>query len=67
MDRIRESYMDWIRKTYNVPAKVGGRVKFQGKPGTILGVKNQYLTICLDEEDTKGQYHPMWEMEYLEA
>lgn len=57
--------MEWIRKTYNVPAKLGGRVKFKGKPGTILGTQGQYLLIQLDREKFKGPYHPVWEMEYL--
>lgn len=29
--------MDYIRRHYSVPAKRGGKVKFQGKTGTILG------------------------------
>ena len=58
--------MDWIRTTRNVPAKLGGLVKFKGKPGTILGTQGQYLIIQLDGEKTKRPYHPTWEMEYLE-
>ena len=30
--------MDYIRRHYSVPAKRGGKVKFQGKTGTILGI-----------------------------
>ena len=59
--------MDWIRKNYNVPARLGGKVKFKGKPGTIKGTQNQYLLIQLDGESSKLPYHPTWEMEYLEA
>lgn len=31
--------MEYIRRAYNVPAKRGQRVRFQGKPGTITGSK----------------------------
>jgi transcriptional regulator with XRE-family HTH domain len=64
---IKGREMDWIIKSYNVPAKVGGRVNFKGKPGTILGTQDQYIIIQLDGEKTKGLYHPTWEIEYLEA
>lgn len=40
--------MDYIRKRYNIPAKRGGRVKFQGKEGVIIGAKGAYLRIRID-------------------
>lgn len=58
--------MEYIRDTYGVPARLGGRVKYKGKPGTILGTRRQYLLIQLDGEEAKKPYHPTWEMEYLD-
>ncbi len=57
--------MDNIKQTYGVPVKKGGRIKFQGKPGTIVGVRGAYLRVRLDGEDSVGNYHPTWEMEYV--
>ena len=59
--------MDYIKTRYSVPAKEGGRVKFQGKEGTIVGAREAYLRIQLDGETHIGTYHPTWEMEYLET
>lgn len=57
--------MDYIRKYYNVPAKRGGRVEFEGRPGTITGSVNGYLRIRLDGENRSRRYHPTWEIKYL--
>jgi hypothetical protein len=57
--------MDYIRRHYNVPAKRFGRVKFQGKLGTITGSDGAYLRIRLDGERRAGKYHPTWQIEYL--
>ena len=50
--------IDYIRTTYNVPAKVGGKVEFRGKPGTIVGTIRAYLRIRLDGETEVKSYHP---------
>ena len=57
--------MDYIRRYYGVPAKRFGRVKFQGKPGTITGSDGAYLRVRLDGQKRVGKYHPTWEIEYL--
>lgn len=60
-----------IRESRNIPAKVGGRVRYtgnaDGKPrmGTITGAKRGYLQIRLDGEKHSGNYHPTWELEFL--
>lgn len=63
--------MDYIRETYGVPAKVGGRVNWRGgrhpSPGTITGSKGGYLMIRLDGQQHAMPYHPDWFIEYLEA
>lgn len=57
--------MDYIRNYYNVPAKLGGRVRYKGKLGTIVGSYGARLRIQLDGEEQAGNYHPTWEIEYL--
>lgn len=61
--------MDWIRKTYNVPARRGGRVIYSGngeaKYGTIRSASGQYLKIQLDGAKSAMRFHPTWELRYL--
>ncbi len=56
--------MAYIRRTYGVPAKRGQRIKFNGKPGVILGSRNARLRIRLDGETFTANYHPTWNIEY---
>lgn len=60
--------MDWIRKTYGVPAKRGGRVEYTGQgkavQGTITGARNGHLLIRLDGQKHSRPYHPTWELRY---
>jgi hypothetical protein len=57
--------MEYIRKYYNVPAKRGGRVDYQGRLGIITGSVNGYLRIRLDGEKHSRRYHPTWKIKYL--
>jgi len=57
--------MDYIRRTYQVPAKRGGRIKYKGKLGTITGSRGGYLRIRLDGESWINSYHPTFAIEYL--
>lgn len=65
----------WIRKTYGVPAKRGGRIRFTlGRKvwgGTIKSAKNGRLSVQLDEsrKSCHGRMilHPTWNVEYLGA
>ncbi len=60
---------EYIRNSYNVPAKKGGRVlyKYKNKLGTIVSARGSYLRIILDGETLPYSYHPTWEIEYLET
>lgn len=62
--------LDWIRSTYGVPAKHGGRVEYTGGPeprrGTITGAGGSHLNIRLDGDATARPYHPTWELRYLD-
>lgn len=61
--------MDYIRKTYNVPAKRGGRVEYTGRGdvqhGTITGAGGQYVRVRLDGRRRAENFHPDWKMRYL--
>ena len=56
---------EYIRETYNVPAKRGMKVIAQGRRGTIVGVKGPHLRIRIEGEKNILSFHPTWEMEYL--
>lgn len=56
---------EYIRTRYGVPAKKGGKVIFNGRPGVITGYRDAYLLIRLDGEKHSMPCHPMWRIEYL--
>ncbi len=62
--------IEWVRETYGVPAKRGGRVEYTGgaKPvlGTIVGASGGHLSIRLDGGKHALPYHPTWKLRYLE-
>lgn len=64
--------MDYIRRTYGVPAQVGGRVRYTGdgddKPqlGTITSASGAHLNIRLDGQKHALPFHPTWKLEYLD-
>lgn len=62
--------MEYIRKTYGVPAKRGGRVEFESGAnnmllGTITGSRGARLRIRLDGHKHAFNYHPTWNLTYL--
>lgn len=59
--------IEWIRRTYDVPAKIGGRVIFDGQPGRICSTNAGHLAIHLDGTPVRRRVytHPTWRMEYL--
>lgn len=65
--------MAYIREHYNVPAKRGGRVRYTpdgnrylATEGVIVGSRGAYLRIRMGDEKKAGNYHPTWDLEYLE-
>lgn len=62
--------MEYISSTYNVPAKLGGRVKYTGgatpQTGTITGARGPHIKVRMDGEKRDGYYHPTWEVQYLD-
>jgi hypothetical protein len=63
--------LEYIRKTYDVPAKRGTRVKFtpdsRDKPefGKIVGAKAGVLRVRMDGSKRTTFCHPTWQIEYL--
>lgn len=54
-----------VRTFYAVPAKRGGRVLFNGQPGTITGFTGPYLRVRLDGHSRPVPIHPTWRVQYL--
>lgn len=72
--------MDYIRRTYGVPARRGARLLFiGGNPdpesddkvktlaGTIVGSRGQYLRVRMDGEARIRTLHPTWRVEYMKT
>lgn len=61
--------MEYIRKTYHVPAKRGGRVRYTGGPtpidGTITSASGPYIRVRLDDRKMTVRLHPTWEVQYI--
>ena len=61
--------MEYIRSTYKVPAKCGGRVVYTGlgvnELGTITGTRGAHILVRLDGDTESKPYHPTWEIQYL--
>lgn len=55
----------YVRDYYRVPAARGGRIRFDGAPGVIVGFRDQYLRVRLDGEPGIDTLHPTWRVEYL--
>lgn len=58
--------MEYIRRTYGVPAKRGGKVKFNGTPGVITSARGAYLRVLLNEVKHPAICHPRYCMEYID-
>ena len=63
--------MAYLRKTRNVPAFRGGRVRYDcsvmgPRFGTITSEKNGYLMIRLDGDKHPLPFHPTWKLTYLD-
>ena len=61
--------MQWFRDHYDVPAEIGGQIKFIGAAGRILGSDQGWLIVHLDADppDRQVYLHPTWRMDYLDG
>lgn len=57
--------MKYIRSYYKVPAKVGGMVIADGRPGKIIGANGHKLIIRLEGERRSSYWHPTWNIRYI--
>ncbi|MEQ7008424.1 hypothetical protein ABN028_19820 [Actinopolymorpha sp. B17G11] len=60
----------YVRDTYKVPARRGGRVRYTGdkdgpKLATIVSFPGPHLGLRFDGETRTISAHPTWEIEYL--
>jgi hypothetical protein len=72
-------HMEYIRKTYNVPAKRGARVEYSGdetakfiqgflytpRKGTIVSARGGYVRVRFDNSTLVQAFHPTWRIKYL--
>jgi hypothetical protein len=58
--------MSYIRKAYNVPARRGGRISFDGRcTGVIVAARCGRLFVRFDGQKRTTVLHPTWHVEYL--
>lgn len=65
-DHVKQG-LEYIRRTYNVPAHLGVKVTAYGKPGVITGVSGPHIMIRCDGQKHSLPHHPTDEIVYLEA
>ena len=53
----------YVRQAYGVDYKVGDRLVFDGKPGTLVSFPDAYLGIRLDGDKHTSRCHPTWRIE----
>lgn len=61
------SSFDYVRHRYGVPARAGGRILYQGRPGVLTRGKGRYIRARMDGEARSIVLHPTWMVEYLDA
>ena len=57
---------EYIRQDYGVPAEIGRRITFHGKPGVITGFKDAHILAQVQGYGRRPvPLHPTWEINYL--
>lgn len=56
---------EYVRRTYGVPAKRGGRVIVDGREGVITSFRGAVLMVRLDGEARPVPAHPTWRVQYM--
>uniref|UniRef100_UPI00333F02DA hypothetical protein n=1 Tax=Castellaniella defragrans TaxID=75697 RepID=UPI00333F02DA len=63
--------LQYIRNTYGVPAKRGGRIEYTGNgskiQGTITGSRGARILVRLDGDKGSVEFHPTRKIQYLDA
>lgn len=55
---MKRDQLQYVRDYYKVPAYVGVKVEYEGKPGVITGGDGQYVKAKLEGETRAANYHP---------
>lgn len=58
------STMEWIRRSYDVPARHRMRIEYDGKPATITGAGGGYLRFRIDGDKHVTSGHPCYRIVY---
>ena len=66
--------LQYIRDTYGVPAKRGGRIEFKRENGAVFsgritGSDGQYLSVrfdCFNTKNSAANLHPTYNIRYFE-
>ena len=58
------STMEWIRRHYDVPARHGMRIEYDGQPATITGAGGGHLRFRIDSEKRTTAGHPCYRIVY---
>lgn len=58
------STMEWIRRTYDVPARHRMRIEYDGQPATIIGTRGPHLHFRIDGERHTTIGHPCYRIVY---
>lgn len=58
------STMEWIRRTYDVPARHGMRIEYDGQPAIITGASKGGLVLRVEGERFKVYTHPCYRIVY---
>lgn len=58
--------LQYIRDTYQVPAKRGGQIIYDGLKCTILGARGHQLRVRLPKQKRTALLHPTWRVTYLD-
>ncbi|MEV8353160.1 hypothetical protein ACFVTT_23420 [Streptomyces niveus] len=58
------STMEWIRRHYDVPARHGMRIEYDGQPATITGAGSGHLRFRIDGEKRTTAGHPCYRIVY---
>ena len=60
---VKGDSLEYVRKTYQVPAYVGVRVTVDGEDGTIVAGDN-YIWVRFDGRGWESACHPTWKVTY---
>jgi hypothetical protein len=58
---------EYVRSYYRVPAHIGTPVRFEGRPGRVVGFDGPHLLVQFDAEPHPVPLHPTWHVTYPEG